>query len=69
MSKHLNMKQVAEELGVSVDQAKKLVTSGELSAIDIGVGGRTFFRVAREDLDAWLDKERAKVAKRFGASA
>lgn len=68
MSRHLDMKQVAEELGVSVDQAKKLVTGGQLPAINVGSGRRTFFRVARADLDKWLADERAKVARRFGAA-
>lgn len=68
MSKHLDMKQVAEELGVSVDQAKKLVTGGQLPAINVGIGGRAFFRVSRDDLDKWVTDERAKTARRFGAA-
>jgi prophage regulatory protein len=66
MSQHMNVKQAAEELGVSVDQVKKLITSGELPAIDVGIAGRSFWRIARTDLDAWLEKRREATARRFG---
>lgn len=67
--KHLTAKAVAEELSVSVDQVKKMITGGDLPAIDVGQGKRTFWRIAREDLDKWTDDQRAATARRFGASA
>lgn len=68
-SKHLNAKEAAEELGVSVDQIKKLITGGDLPAVDVGLGSRIFWRIARSDLDAWLDKRRQATAARFGGAA
>lgn len=66
MSEHLNVKKAAEELDVSVDQVKKLITSGELPAVDVGIASRSFWRIARKDLDAWLEKRREATARRFG---
>jgi excisionase family DNA binding protein len=68
-SSHLPVKVIAEELAISVDQAKKLITEGVLPAVNIGVGRRTFWRVSREDFDAYLAKERAATARRFGAAS
>lgn len=67
--KHLNVKQAAEELGVSVDQVKKLIHSGELSAVDVGIASRSFWRIAQKDLDAWLQRRREQTARRFGGAA
>lgn len=69
MSKHLTVKQAAEDLGISVDQVKKLITGGELPAVDVGIASRSFWRIARSDLDAWLDKRRQATARRFGGDA
>lgn len=64
-SKYLTPRQIAEELSISVDQAKKLITSGELPVIDVGVGSRAFWRVSRTDLDDWLEQQREANARRF----
>lgn len=69
MNKHLNVKEAAEELGVSVDQVKKLIHRGELAAVDVGIESRSFWRIARADLDAWLDQRREATARRFGGAA
>lgn len=69
MSKHLNVKEAAADLGVSVDQVKKLITSGELPAVDVGIATRSFWRIAQADLDAWLEKRREQTARRFGGAA
>lgn len=69
MSKHLTAKDIADELGISVDQAKKLITGNHIPAVDIGVGERSFWRVSREDFDAYLAAQRAATARRFGGAA
>ena len=69
MSKHMNVKDAAADLGVSVDQVKKLITSGELPAVDVGIASRSFWRIAQSDLDAWLEKRREATARRFGPGA
>lgn len=68
-SKHLDPKQMAEELGVSVDQAKKLITKGHIPAVNVGLGERIFWRVSREDFDAWKDRKRAETARSYGGAA
>lgn len=68
-SKYLDPKQMAEELGISADQAKKLITGGHIPAVNVGIGSRTFWRVARADLDAFLEAQRAETARRFGGAA
>jgi hypothetical protein len=68
-TKHLDMRQLAEELEISVDQAKKLVTGNHIPAVDIGIGSRSFWRVSREDFDQFLDRRRAETARRFGAAS
>jgi hypothetical protein len=68
-TKHLDMKQLAAELEISVDQAKKLVTGNYIPAVDIGIGSRSFWRVSREDLDKFLDERRAQTARRFGRAS
>lgn len=67
--KHLNVKQAADELGVSVDQVKKLIHSGDLPAVDVGISSRSFWRISATDLDAWLAKRRQATARRFGGDA
>lgn len=69
MSKHLNVKEAAADLGVSVDQVKKLIQSGELPAVDVGIASRSFWRIAQDDLDAWLAGRREQTARRFGGAA
>ena len=69
MNKQLTVKEASEELGVSVDQIKKLIHNGELPAVDVGIASRSFWRIARTDLDEWLDKRREATARRFGGAA
>lgn len=64
-SKHLTLREMADELGVSLDQVKKIITSGELPAIDVGRGKRSFWRVARTDFDAWVKAQQEVNARRF----
>lgn len=63
---HLTVKEVAAELNVSVDQAKKLILGSHIPAIDVGVGGRSFWRVPRKDFDKWKADKRAETERRLG---
>jgi excisionase family DNA binding protein len=65
----LGVKQLAEELDVSVDHAKNLILGKHIPAVDVGIGSRSFWRVSREDLDRYLDAKRAETARRFGAAS
>jgi excisionase family DNA binding protein len=69
VSKHLNVKQAADDLGVSVDQIKKLITGGELPAVNVGIASRAFWRIAQQDLDAWVEKRRKDTARQYGGDA
>lgn len=66
---HMTMKDVATELAISVDQAKKLVEKRKLAAVNVGVGERVFWRVSRDDFDAYLEQQRAATAARFSGGA
>lgn len=44
--------QVAAQLGVSESKVKRLTYSGDLPAVNVGVGSR---RVRRDDLAAYID--------------
>jgi excisionase family DNA binding protein len=68
-SKYLDVKAAAAELSISPDQLKKLIFSGDLPAVDVGIGSRSFWRVARTDLEAWLTKRHQATARRFGGDA
>lgn len=64
-SKYLDAKGLAEELSISVDQAKKLITEGRIPAVDVGVGERVYWRIARADVDTWLEEQRAETARKY----
>lgn len=67
--KHLSVTELAEELGVSYDHAKNLVTKGHIPAVNAGTGSRHFWRVSRADFDTWLEAQRGETARRFGGAA
>lgn len=67
--KHLTVREVAAELGVSPAHAHKLVTKGRILAVDVGVGGKAIWRISREDLDQYLAAGRTQTAGRFGGDA
>jgi excisionase family DNA binding protein len=64
-SKYLTAQEIADELGISLDHAKKLITKRRIPAVNIGIGERDFWRVSRADLDKYLDDQRAETAARF----
>gem|GEM_PF-113486 len=61
----LTLADVTEVLNISSAQAYALVRSGDLPAIQ--VGGRGQWRVEESELDAYIDREYAKVRERFAA--
>jgi excisionase family DNA binding protein len=65
-SRFLVLTDVAETLNVSVDQARTLVQTGELPAIQ--VGGRGIWRVEASELEAYIERKysenRARVEAR-----
>ena len=63
---HLTVKEVDAELNVSVDQPRKLILGSHIPAIDVGVGGRSFWRVSRKDFDKWKADKRAETERRLG---
>lgn len=69
MTKHLSVKQLAEELDVSYDHAKNLILGGHIPAVNTGTGQRAFWRVSRDDFNAYLNQGRAETARRFGGAA
>lgn len=54
---------VAETLNVSVDQARTLVQTGELPAIQ--VGGRGIWRVEASELEAYIERKYAENRARI----
>jgi excisionase family DNA binding protein len=64
---HLSIKEVGVELGVSPAHAHKLVTSGRLRAINVGDGAKAYWRIARVDLQQFIEDERQRTAQRFSA--
>lgn len=63
------VKDVAAELGVSVATAHKYVQSGDLPAVDIGTGAKSYWRIERADFEKFLAKRREATARRFGGAA
>lgn len=64
---HMTIKDLAAELNISSMAAHKLVTSGQIPAVDIGTGQRSYWRIDREDYEKYLGDQRARTARRFGA--
>ncbi|AEI11662.1 helix-turn-helix domain-containing protein [Cellulomonas gilvus] len=64
---YLSLADVAEILGVSVGQVRSMVTTGELEAFQLG--GRKIWRVGVEDLDAYVDRQKARTRERIASGA
>src|SRR3954447_22743727 len=58
---------VAEQLNVSLVQARALVTSGELPAIQ--VGGRGQWRIEASELEAYIQRKYAEAREKTRARA
>jgi excisionase family DNA binding protein len=61
----LTLDEVAETLNVSAVQARALVVSGELPAIQ--VGGRMVWRVEATELEAYIQRKYAETRARIEA--
>lgn len=66
---HYAPKDIAGLLSVSKEQVLLLITDGVLPAVNVGRGAKAYWRVSQADLDAYLEAERAKTARRFGRTA
>lgn len=62
-SRFLTLADVQEELNVSAAQAYALVRTGELKAMKIG--GRGEWRVASDDLDAYISRMYEQTAEQI----
>ena len=59
----LTLADVVEQLNISMAQARALVRSGELPAIQ--VGGRGVWRVETKELEAYIDRKYAENRERL----
>lgn len=57
----LSSTEVADELGVVVETVRAMIERGDLPAFKIGP--RNIIKVARRDLDAYLERSRVKVGE------
>jgi excisionase family DNA binding protein len=57
----LTTAEVAQRLGVSTDEIRHWITSGELAAVNVALrrGGRPRWRIATDDLAAFLSSRSA----------
>ncbi|CAM3874989.1 helix-turn-helix domain-containing protein [Micrococcus flavus] len=62
MQRFLTLTDVAEVLNVSVSQARALVRTGDLQAIQ--VGGRGQWRIEESWLDEFVERQRAVTRER-----
>lgn len=62
MQRFLTLTDVAEVLNVSVSQARALVRTGDLQAIQIG--GRGQWRIEESWLDEFVERQRAVTRER-----
>lgn len=56
MSQYLTIKQLAERLAVSYEQARKLVLQGRIPAVNVGLAKRPVYRVAESDVAALAEE-------------
>jgi len=56
----LTVEQIAEELQVHPRSVYKWIQTGELSAMDLGSGGKHIYRISRADLDTFKQARKTK---------
>lgn len=56
MTQYLTIKQLAARLAVSYEQARKLVLSGRIPKINVGLAKRPVYRVAESDVAALAEE-------------
>ena len=59
MARFLSLADVAEELSITVTQARSLVRSGDLPAIQ--VGGRGVWRIESSELEDYIQRQYART--------
>lgn len=59
----LTVEQVAEELQVNQRSVYKWIQIGDLTAMDLGSGGKHIYRISRADLDAFKQARRTRPDK------
>jgi excisionase family DNA binding protein len=59
----LTIPEVAAQIGVTRGTVYNLISAGAFPTVDIGLGGRPKTRVAKADLDAWIESRRTVRAE------
>lgn len=54
-----SIKGAAAVVGVSVDHIRRAVVAGSLACSNVGTMGRPTYRIARADLLAWVERQKA----------
>lgn len=54
-----SIKQAAAVVGVSPDHIRRAVVAGSLACSNVGTLGRPTYRIARADLLAWVERQKA----------
>lgn len=66
MPRFLSLADVAEQLAISVPQARTLVRSGDLPAIQ--VGGRGIWRVETVELEKYIQRQYERAGRQRASS-
>lgn len=67
MARFLSLADVAEELSITVTQARSLVRSGDLPAIQ--VGGRGVWRIESSELEDYIQRQYARTRSAIAQDA
>jgi excisionase family DNA binding protein len=65
----MSVQDIAAELNVSAFQVHQMIAAGDIPALNIGTGQRSFWRVQREDFDRYVSERKAATARRFGRAS
>lgn len=66
---HMTVQEVANELKIGKMQVHALVDQGQLPAINVGAGGKKYWRIPRADFEAFLASRRSGVGPVSGDAA
>jgi len=69
VAEHMKVQDVAKALSVSVGKVHRIISDGDLPAVNIGNGSKAYWRISRKDFDQYLADQRAKTARRFGRAS
>ena len=65
----VSMKNAAVVTGLSYSHIRRAVLSGELSASNNGTSSHPIYRIARTDLNAWMERKKGGTANILPASS